>query len=373
MREANLPHRHGLIRRLLPQGSLQLLHAILGSDVAHQSLLDQVVALLNYKAEHAEPAEGEEPVEAAKIEISEALQQIIDNIVNNYTDSIAAIVELIFPQAYDMSAVKKIDWITEGNFDEGDYAHWTEETAAEYDSLWTREEAVFVESHLEDVLNYIVALLSDKLGGAKTLPEAAQALLGGLFTADTANKIPAALKDLLGGIELPEAVADLGLLEQLGLDLTAWDNMTFEFEDGDEEAFKNALITALQPLSKILGFVLAGQDIELTLFDAVPVKALGYDGYSYGIVPLLEALYADNVKTPAEFQADAANVVKNVIDPVFTVIDHLTADPLGFIRTVLPNVVYFNKCEGIQTAIPNLLFAVNVLLDTIRPVYDVNL
>ena len=344
-----------------------------GADESWQSLLDQVVALLNYKAEHAEPAEGEEPVEAAKIEISEALQQIIDNIVNNYTDSIAAIVELIFPQAYDMSAVKKIDWITEGNFDEGDYAHWTEETAAEYDSLWTREEAVFVESHLEDVLNYIVALLSDKLGGAKTLPEAAQALLGGLFTADTANKIPAALKDLLGGIELPEAVADLGLLEQLGLDLTAWDNMTFEFEDGDEEAFKNALITALQPLSKILGFVLAGQDIELTLFDAVPVKALGYDGYSYGIVPLLEALYADNVKTPAEFQADAANVVKNVIDPVFTVIDHLTADPLGFIRTVLPNVVYFNKCEGIQTAIPNLLFAVNVLLDTIRPVYDVNL
>ena len=344
-----------------------------GADESWQSLLDQIIDLLNYKGAHAEPEAGEEPAEYVPIEISEALQEIIDNIVNNYTDSLAAIVELIFPQAYDMSGVQHIDWITEGNFDEGNYAHWTEETAEEYDSLWTREEAVFVESHLEDVLNYIVALLSDKLGGAKTLPEAAQALLGGLFTAETANKIPAALKDLLGGIELPEAVAELGLLEQLGLDLTAWDDMTFEFEDGDEAAFKNALITALQPLSRILGFILAEQPIELTLLDAVPVKALGYDGYSYGIVPLLEALYADGVKTPAAFKADTGNLLKNIVDPLFSVIDHLIADPLGFIRTVIPNVVYFNKCEGIQTAIPNLLFAVNVLLDTIRPVYDVNL
>lgn len=344
-----------------------------GADENWQSILDQIIALLNAKQEETGEGTGEEPIESAKIEISEALQGIIDNIVNNYTDSLAAIVELLFPQKYNMGDLKHIDWITEGNFLDSNYEYWTEETAAEYDSLWTREEAVFVESHIEDILNYLVALFSDELGGAKTLPDAANALIGGLYTAETANKIPAAIKNLLGGLELPEAIADLGLFEQLGIDLTAWDNMTFSFENGDKDAFKAALVTALNPLSNILAFILAESDIELTLLDAVPVKALGYDGYSYGIVPILEALGASGVKTTDAFKADKENIVQNIVDPLFSVIDHLTADPLAFIQTVLPNIVYFNASQGIQTAVPNLLFAVNVLLDTIRPVYDVNL
>ncbi len=326
-------------------------------------LVDNIINLIN-----SGKAEGEDP-----IALSEDILNIIDTAAADKDNVIAAVVELLFPQRYSMDDIRKIDWITEGNFLEDNYANWTAETAAEYNSLWTREDALYVESHIEDVLNYLVALFGEQLGGAKTIPAAAEALIGGLFTAENANKIPEALKGLLGGLELPEMVADLGLFEQLGIDLTAWDNMTFTFEDGDKDAFKAALITALNPLESILGFILAEKDVTLTLLDQIPVTALGYDGYSFGIVPLLEALGATGVKSTADFKVDTDNIVKNIIDPLFTVIDSLVADPLAFIQTVLPNIVYFNKCGGIQTAVPNLLFAINVLLDTIRPVYDINI
>ena len=312
--------------------------------------------------------------EETKIELSETIQTLIDNVVANSPDSIAAVVELLFPQRYDMADVKKIDWITEGTISETDYEnYWTDVDAEGHETLWTKAKAVYMAEHLGNFADDVVTIFSEKLGDAQTLGEAVNYLLNDLFKADTANSLAGALKDFFGGLELPEAIADLGLLEQLGLDVHAWDEMTFSFADGDAAAFKAAVIECLEPLAPVLRFVLAEEPIEITLLDAVPVKALGYDGYSYGIVPLLEALGCKNVKTTAAFKADKANIVKNIVDPVFTLLDALQANPLVFIEETVPALLYFDRVGGIQAAVPNLLFAVNVLLDTIRPVYDLDI
>ena len=320
--------------------------------------------------EPAEPSEGDEEEGA----LPEIVQTIINNFVTNYTDSVAAIVELVFPQRYSMESVKKIDWITEGNIGAGDYTtFWTEEYSEYTKTDWTRKDALYVEEHLEEALNNLVKFLSDTdtLGGAQNIGEAIEYLASSLITADTANSLVETISNLLGGLELPDIANDL--LAQIGLDASAWDGMTFDFEAGDLDAFKAAIIDILTPVQPLLGFLLAEQDISISLFDSLDVTALGYDGYSYGLVPLLEALGATGLKSTAAFIGDTENIVKNVVDPLFSIIDQLIESPMTFIKKVIPSIVYFDKVGGIKTVIDNLMFAVNVLLDTIRPIYPLNL
>ena len=334
----------------------------LAGGIANNDLVNNIIAVLNSKKTEEE----------AQIELSEMIQGLIGSIAENKDDAFAALTELIFPQRYEMPA--GIEWITEGNISESDYADfWTPDYTEYTGTDWTREDALFVAGHLEDILTYVVRLLGDTAGNAQTLGEAVQYFAGTLFTANNVNTIAGALGGLLGGLELPEAIAEMGLFEQLGLDPTAWDDMTFEFEDGDVDAFKNALITVLQPLTPLLAFLLAEQDIELTLLDAVTVKALGYDGYSYGLVPLLEALRCTGVKTTAEFIADKENIVANIVNPLFTAIDALMDDPLAFVGEIVPSAIYFDMVDGIRVAFEHLLFGVDVLLDTIRPIYDIDI
>ena len=331
-------------------------------DAGKKNLLLQIIDMINAGKE-----EGEAP-----FELPEILQSILDNFVTNYTDSVAAVVELTAPQRYSMESVQKIDWITTGNIGAGDYStFWTEEYSEYTKTKWTREDALFVEEHLEETLNNVVKLLSDKLGGAETLGEAVEYLAGSLITADTASQLVGLITNLLGGLELPEMLD--GVLGQVGLDVTAWENMTFDFADGDLDGFRDALVEILTPVQPLLAFLFAEQDIEITLFDALTVKALGYDGYSYGLVPLLETLGATGLKSTAEFIADKDNIAANIVDGLYSVINQLIDNPLTFIKKVAPAIVYFDKVGGLKVVIDNLLFGVNVLLDTIRPIYPLNL
>ena len=317
---------------------------------------------------------NKDKAEEEQVTLPELAESIIANINESGTDAIAALAELVFPQRYAMDAVKRIAWITEGNIGAEDYEnYWTDVDAEGNETLWTKDKAVFMAEHLDEFLDDVVLIFGENLGNAETLGDAVAYLTNTLFTAQTANDLAGTIKDLLGGLELPEAIAELGLLEQLGLDLTAWDDMSFEFEDGDAAAFKAALIEILEPLAPILRFILAEDSIQITLLDMLPVTALGYDGYSYGIVPLMEALGCTGVKSTAAFKADKANIVKNIVEPIFSLFDKLQTNPVGFIEDFVPSMLYFDKVGGVQTAVENLLFAVNVLLDTIRPVYDVDL
>ncbi|MBQ6165383.1 MAG: hypothetical protein IJK23_12990 [Clostridia bacterium] len=331
-----------------------------------QYLLDQIGAKEDLLPSLIAAVSGEET------ELPEIVQTIIDNAVANQDDAIAAVVELIVSQRYEMPA--GIDWITEGNIGATDYAqYWTEGNEELTKTHWTREKALYMSEHLETIINYVIAALRDNIGGARTMGEALDYLIGTFFTAETANNLAATLKGALGGLELPDILAKMDLFGQLGIDLTVWDEMVFDFEDGDREAFKNALIEVLNPLAPALGLLLAEQNVSINLLGDLSVTALGYDGYSYGIVPLLEALGCTDLKTTEEFIADPENVVKNLIDPIFSLLDKIIADPMAFIDEVIPSLIYFDKVGGVQVAFEHLLFAVNVVLDTIRPIYDVNL
>ncbi|MBQ1552192.1 MAG: hypothetical protein IIZ66_01490, partial [Clostridia bacterium] len=312
--------------------------------------------------------------EEEQTQLPEMVEAILANVRASGTDALAAIFELMNP-VYRYTEPDGISWITEGNITEPEYiAFWTGDNAELIETEWVREEALFVAEHLEEILNYIIKLLGDKVGNAQTLGEAVAYFAGTLFTAENANAVKEALGGMLSGLELPEAIAEMGLFEQLGLDPTAWDGMDdFAFEDGDVAAFKNALITVLDPLAPLLQFLLAEKDVELTLLDAVSVTAVGYDGYSYGIVPLLEALRCTGVKSTADFIADRDNIVANIVDPLFTAVDALIADPLEFIGEIVPSLIYFDLVDALSVVFDHLFFAIDVLTETIRPIYEIDL
>ena len=316
---------------------------------------------------------NKDKAEDEQIALPEMVETVLANVRASGTDAVAAVYELVHP-VYRYTMPDPINWITEGTINATDYAnYWTDVDAEGNETLWTKEKAMYMAEYLEDFLDDVIVMFGDRLGGAETLGEAVDYLLANLFKAETLNGLAASLKDMLGGIELPEAIAEMGLLEQIGLDLTAWDGMTFTFADGDRAAFRAGLIELFDPLAPLLSFVLAEQDISLTLLEKIDVTAVGYDGYAYGIVPLLEAFGATGLKSPDVFCEDSDNLVKNIVDPLFTVLAKIEADPLTFIEEVVPSLLYFDKVGGVQVAVEHILTAVQVLLDIIRPIYDVDI
>ena len=156
-----------------------------------------------------------------------------------------------------------------------------------------------------------------------------------------------------------------------GLDLSGFaayadlaDDATWGFEDGDKAGFVAALVEVLAPLNPVINFILAGEN--LTLLDDVNI--IGYNGYDSAIVPLLEALGA----TPAAL-ADGENVLAKVLNALVARIDAIIADPIDEILNLIPSLLYFIKSNGITTAVRNLLQPVYVILETIDPIYALNL
>jgi hypothetical protein len=182
------------------------------------------------------------------------------------------------------------------------------------------------------------------------------------------------IQDLLGGIELPDMITDL-LEDQLGINLNAWSSMSpFEFADGNRAAFVNGLVRLLSPLNSLVKFLLISEDIML--FDGT-LGASGYEGYANGIIPLLEAFGASGILTPVQYKAAIARnedaVWTAILNPLLDVVDGLLADPLNGIFDVVPNLLFFVDNGGLEASLNNILHAAYVLLDTLRPLYPLDI
>ncbi|MDR2648054.1 MAG: hypothetical protein LBB67_08055, partial [Oscillospiraceae bacterium] len=304
---------------------------------------------------------------------SNALSPIVDEILTNARQNpelaIAALVELFAPAEYDMG---DIDWIR------------CEDTT-QYSAFWHKEDAQYLAENLAPFIDGLIKLLgiydeNGKLYSVENLNGLIGALGDSLYAPDLLNSLAAALKDLLANAGLPDEVLDIAAA--LGVDLRAWDSITedhFRFANGDRAAFVDGLLELLRPLYPLLRFLLT-EDFALSLFDGT-LNAHSYAGYAYGIIPILEALGVKNILTPAQYTAAAINpdgtvndnLVLAFLNPLLNTVDEVLANPLPLLLEKLPNAVYFIKSGGLETSVNNILHAVNVILDTVRPLYSVNL
>lgn len=140
----------------------------------------------------------------------------------------------------------------------------------------------------------------------------------------------------------------------------------------DRDSFFHALVAVLRPLYGVLDVLL--NDAYLGLFDIVRIP--GSNGYTSSIVPLMEAFSMYNIKTQYQYRQDMSKeydaILLDIINPLWDLVEDVLNAPLQTIAAIVPNLALFIGNDGLCQILDKLLTPVSALLDTIRPVVDLN-
>ena len=349
--------------------------------------------------------------------MGELVATIFDNLAANSHDAVAALVELLNQKSYDAKTYTWFNGEVDGESVVGNSAY---EIYLNPENDWTKEKAEYLYNNLEAILEAVFVMagldldknadgvqtdLGDFLGGAvnglltdETLTSLATLLAKLDLNALLAKDDTAAEEGEEATPETPETVAegeeeaaasaiDVNALVKslLGIDLAAIaaqyapiaEAAAAAKEAGEEyvynfgvnegtKTFAAALAEMLAPLSVVLDFILEGGNLEITLGDE-KATLIGADGYNNAIVPLLEALGCDAKALGADDTA-----LEATINALVAKIDALTkGDVVKGVIDMLPGLLYFIASNGLATAVMNLLQPVLVIVDTIRPIFDV--
>ncbi len=140
--------------------------------------------------------------------------------------------------------------------------------------------------------------------------------------------------------------------------------VSWNFYDGSRVGFENALTAALRPLFPALRLVLSGED--LVILGGIKLK--GGDGYNTAIIPVLEALGCDADSIPDYKQYrkyyDTDGVVKEILEPVFDLLDDVFDRPVYTLTGILPNIMYFLNSGSLEKCLENLMLPLTALAET---------
>ena len=343
-----------------------------------------------------------------------AVADILANLGEKPDVIIAAIVELLNQKEYD--TLRNFEWFNGVINDETVVGNSAYEIYMNPNNDWTKEKAEYLYNNLGAIVDAILALakidLDKDTPEVETLAGFISALIGDLLSDKTLTSLAALLAKLdLNTLLAPKAdeetesevetvaegeeateektapAIDVNALvkEFLGIDLAAVaaqyaDIATaleadkeyvydFGVDAADDKAtkFVDELVEMLAPLSSVLDFILEGENLVITI-EGKKVELVGYDSYNNAIIPLLEALGCD-VKALGEDD----DALKVVLETLVAKINAITSDPVNGIIDLLPGVFYFIASKGLSVSVRNILQPVYVILDTIRPIYDLDL
>lgn len=140
----------------------------------------------------------------------------------------------------------------------------------------------------------------------------------------------------------------------------------------DRESFVHALAASLRPLFGVLDVLF--NDANLGLFNVLYLP--GSDGYSSAIVPLLEAFGAYNIKTQYQYREDMSKeydaILIDIVNPLLDKVEDLLNAPIEVLSGMLPNLALFFANDGLLQVLDNLLTPITALLDTLKPVVNIN-
>lgn len=332
----------------------------------------------------------------SEIAISDDIMSIITGLGENPDGVICALTELFVPYddengGYDSKELQylKSDKVPVYNedgtiaTDEEGNEIWVNQSINEvtYSEDWTKEQAQFITDNLTDFINNMMIIL----GGADmpTLDQMIQSFIYDQFyTNETINSVIALVMDQIAsiGIDTETLVSLVNTL--VGVDLQPWvdayntPNYDWGVLPGDPVTFKEGLKDALSPFAPILATLMSGEK-DLTILGTVTMKS--YPGYQNGIIPILEALGCEDIVSAADFavlcQGGEENyeaIIGAIIDPLLGLVDRVANDPVNTLLDILPNALYFISCGNLQIAVENALQSAFVLLDTIRPIYNLS-
>ncbi|MBQ7295318.1 MAG: hypothetical protein IJW86_03905 [Clostridia bacterium] len=398
---------------------LSYIFGIIEDEEAFRGLLSLLVTkevpVLDENGQPTYDDEGNEVTEkvADEEKIEETLASFDEmGLFGHGTDNaIAAVVEL-FNQEYNDNFAE-YNWYVDELFD-GTIQGLTPAMVQylSYNSDLTKEKAQYIVDHLDELIGSVLDMVNGDEEGTFSLAAKLDELIGGLFTNANITALAKALSGLdlnalLAGDETdeeaaegenePETVAegdaseggeaeeapaiDINALikDVLGIDLSAFavykdlaDDTYWGFTDGDADGFVEAMVDVLAPLDPVINFLLAGGKLEAIKDESgAVITLLGYNGYDTALVPLLEALGCDVKALEA---GDNALVValKAIVAKLGTITGE-GADAVEGLLGILPGLLYFIQSNALATVVDNLLHGVYVILDTIRPIIDLDL
>lgn len=340
--------------------------------------------------------------------ISGIIEKVVSQITGNQNGALAAIIELLNPVEYDLGSMEWLESTFDYNGIEG--AEQMSIVYLNYGNDWTKDKSEYLLDNADAIINSVLELIGNE---SMDLGAMLQDTLGSLFT----NANITALVEMLGGLgDSPSAIIADILGEQIGIKLDTWftafgylypastwaeeaeiiplghrnyvndfgvegfanedGTITWSFNkmplnDGDAYTFVNILTRLLGGASKLVEFLFAGGN--LSAFNGL-ITLKGYETYATSLGLVLEMLGVENIPTQADFNADAMGSLNNMLTAVLDWFYALTEseDMIAQVVAMIPDLFYFIESNGLSTLLRNLLQPVWVLIDTVRPLIDVD-
>lgn len=252
------------------------------------------------------------------------------------------------------------------------------------------------EENFKKVLDNIDGVIDEFVKEGKTYESIEQMLKCSVYTNDNINKALTGIYGMLEEQNLSDTLKILGiditpsgvasLLKENGYGYAReklskaknWktvslSGVTWNFYNGSRAGFENALCAILRPVFPLFRLLLAGED--LTVLDSIVIK--GANGYDSSVIPVLEALGCNskNIKTFNEYKKNVTSdgVVKEILNPVFDLLDGVFEKPVYTLTDILPNIVYFLNSGDVETLTENLLLPVTSLTKNLSGIVDMKL
>ncbi|MBQ7719152.1 MAG: hypothetical protein IJT56_01100 [Clostridia bacterium] len=279
------------------------------------------------------------------------------------------------------------------NYATGTYNPYTDANhqlfaAFSYPNDWTATASENISDNIEAIVNNILKLANVKLSDGSTDAETLNALLkdlleNKLFTEANAETVYTLIHDLITSID--ETLIEFAF-KALNCDLSAWDTLNEKLENGESlfgieetdsyevksQKFESALYQILSPISRVLAWLLYGQDYRffVTTDSHDELVLGGNDGYNTAIYPLFKALemtplYATTAAVVGAYEGgDEDAYVKALITPIFTKVNSLLASEyiINDAMSIINNLFYFINANGLSVVVTNLLAGVNEIL-----------
>ncbi len=344
--------------------------------------------------------------------IAPLIQKITSSFSSNPRGALAAIMEVLNPVTYDL---KEMTWVeSQWGYEDIDGLEPVDMIYLDYSNDWTEEKANYLVDNFDSLLNTILEMVEMDLGDAETLGAFLQSKINALFTNENVTSLVKML--CKGGSGLDPIIADV-LTNQVGINLASWFNAfaylfpgedwgedaivlnpsnkayvnNFGIEgvanedgtiswffnrmplvDGDGYTFVNILSRLLGEAQILIKFLFAGEDISA--FAGV-VKLIGYETFESTLGMLMEAIGIAGVPSQAQFNADPMGSFTNTLMAVLNWFYALTdaEDFASQLLELIPDLFYYIESNGLSVLLHNLLMPILVLVDTVRPLFDINI
>ena len=137
-----------------------------------------------------------------------------------------------------------------------------------------------------------------------------------------------------------------------------WDNVKWGVETGNKEAFYTALGQAFNGLNALLNTLLNNTNDAQMIGQGIT----GIPGYETTILPLLEVLGCEDLKTAEEYKADKSTkaLLQNILEPIINRVIEICNAPVQELTSLLPQLAYFLNAGGLKQILDPFVIEVDV-------------